>query len=819
MRYHPFMGEDADSRRRVDSTSPMPTAGTKVAGYVIEGVLGTGGMGRVYRAHDPKLNRYVAIKFLAATFGDDSARRRFEQEARLASKLNHPHILTVLETGNFNGLPYLVSEFVDGGTLADWTQKTKPSWRQTVELLTGVADALACAHEAGLLHSDIKPKNILVTTTGYAKLADFGLAKLTRRTDSEVADAPTAGLSESGVILGTVAYMSPEQATGKTLDSRSDVFSFGVVLYEMLADRQAFPGDTSIDILHNILHAQPQPLSPGLPTALRSLVEKALEKDPADRYQTMREVVVDLRRMTRQTEAAKSEPLAQKRRRPTWNAIAAAVLIGTLLVLAYAKWAPSILSPRAGVDHPQIHSVAVLPLRNASRDTDQDYFADGMTDVLTTSLANISGLNVIARTSAMRYQGTTKSAPEIARELHVDALIQGAAQRDGDHVRITVELVDAATERTLWTQSYPREFKDVLPLQNEVAQTIAQEVQVKLTPQEKTRLTNIHPAKPEAQEAILRAYYWAHKGNSQKALQYLLEATTKDPNYAEAWAVLAGTYGIMINGGLMSATEGHPKWVAAVERAMELDESLSSAHMARAVLLEYYDWNWKDSETEFLRAIALNQSDANNHLWYADLLQTVGRQDAAIMEAKLAVQLDPYSFPANDLLAEMLRMAGRNDEAIAQSKILLDPNIDPSEAAGHRTLGLAYFQKGDLKRAVSELQELNRKGAAFMGQNEVPYYTDGAKANLAHALAVSGNRKEALKLLGELIQTSKRRHVASWAFVLIYTGLGEKDHAFEYLDKGYEERPSDIAYVGIEPRLEPLRNDPRYKDLMRRMGL
>ena len=430
-----------------------------------------------------------------------------------------------------------------------------------------------------------------------------------------------------------------------------------------------------------------------------------------------------------------------------------------------------------GASRPQIRAIAVLPLRNISRDPDQEYFADGMTEALTTSLAQISALNVIARTSAMRYQGTQKTSREIAQELHVDAVVEGATQRSGNRVLITAQLIEGSSDRHLWAKSYERDLLDMLALQNDVAQAIAQEIQVTLTPQEQARLTKVRPVNPEAQEAYLRGVYWDQKGDIPKAFDYFRQATEKDPNYAAAHAALAGGYGLMMDIGRLSAKEAYPKWRAAVNRALQVDGALAEAHSSLADLLQYHDWNWGEAEREYQRAIQLNPNFALAHLWYSWLLTTTGRHDEAIVEARKAQQLDPYSFFVNLALGQELVRARRDDEAIEQARRLLDFRADAAADAA-MIMGLAYEQKGDLEHAISELQQAVKLGKA---RAPIPSVDDQYLANLAHAYGVSGSRRDALQLLAELTETSKQRPVPSWAFAIIYAGLGDKDRAFESL--------------------------------------
>lgn len=772
--------------------------GTELGGYRIEGVLGEGGMGVVYRALDTKLNRTVAVKLLSSNLADATARRRFQREAQTASSLNHPHVLTVHDAGEIGERQYLVTEFVDGGTLRDWGRIQKRDWRQVVELLVGVADGLATAHDAGILHRDVKPENILVAKNGYAKLADFGLAKLADD-GSDATRTITGHKTRPGMVMGTIAYLSPEQAAGNPLDARSDIFSFGVVLYELLAGRRPFVGATGLEVLQAITHGTPQPLPPDVPAALRSLVEKALEKDPAHRYQSMREMVVDLRRLTRQSDEIHA-PRTPSSSRMAWRLAVAAVVLSIAGIAAWKLW------PRASLH--QVRSLAVLPLRNVSRDPNQQYFADGMTDALTTGLSQVSALSVIARTSAMRYQGTQKTTPQIARELNVDAVVEGSVQRSGNRVLITAELVDGSTDHHLWAKSYERDASDALGLQYEVAQAIAGEIQVKLTRQEQARLAQPRPVDLGAQEAYLRGVYWSDKFDEPKALGYFQEAVQRDPNYAAAYAALSFTYGVMVGYGLMPAEEGDPKWRAAVTKAMELDDTLADVHVSLGILLQYHDWNWTGAEREFERAVQLNPNQPSVHLVLGDNFCITGRLDQAIAEERRARQLNPYSVNHNYMLGYTLEFAGRNDEAIQLGRMMLD--LDPWYA--HWVMGLAFEHKGDSQHAITELKEMVKLGK---DGTQLPQ----GVADLAHAYAVFGRKKEALQLLAELTEMSKSRFVPSWAFAIVHVGLGDKDRAFQWLDKAYDERPSDLQNIKVDPRMEPLRSDPRYQDLLLRMGL
>ena len=528
-------------------------------------------------------------------------------------------------------------------------------------------------------------------------------------------------------------------------------------------------------------------------------MEKALEKDPAHRYQSMRDMVVDLRRLMR-TSRETTAPVAPARRKFAWALIAATVV---LLIAGGATWK---FWPRAG-SH-QIRSLAVLPLRNVSRDPDQQYFADGMTDALTTGLAQVGALSVIARTSAMRYEGTKKATPEIARELHVDAVVEGSVQRSGDRVRITAELIDGSNDHLLWAKSYERDARDALGLQNEVAQAIAGEIQVKLTPQEQARLSPPRPVNPEAQEAYLRGIYWREKGDPAKSLAYFQQATGKDPRYAAAWASLGMEYSMMTDARMIPVKEGHARERAAVTRALELDDTSAEAHLALGGILEFRDWNWAEADRELRRAIQLNPNLAFAHAVLSEGLAALGRFEEAVAEIRRARQLGPYDETMNYGTAQILLYARHYDQAIEQG-------VKANELFPHLCDGiirLAYEEKGDSQHAISGLRELVKIGKDWPVRPVL-------LADLAHAYAAFGNKQEASRLLAEMIELSKRRDVNPWLFAIVYTGMGDKDRAFEWLGQAYDQRSDEVAWIKAEPRMDPLRSDPRYKELLLRLGL
>jgi serine/threonine protein kinase len=502
-------------------------AGTRLGQYEIVSLVGAGGMGEVYQALDSKLKRVVAVKFLPDRLASPEGQRRFQLEAQAASLLAHPHIVTVHDVGELEGRQYLVTEYVDGGTLRDWLQSHRRSWREVAELLIGVADGLSAAHAAGILHRDIKPDNVLITKTGYGKLADFGLARLDERSASkDETHALTPAITQPGVLVGTVAYMSPEQVTGQHLDARSDVFSFGVLLYECFAGNRPFLGTSDVDVLHAILHGTPAPLGDEIPLALRAVVIKSLQKNPSDRYQTMQELVVELRRLLRDVSARNRETSQ------LWARAIAAVVVALIGVISWRLW------QTAGDQ--RVRRIAVLPLENISGDANQEAFADGTTEAIILNLAQVHSLSVISHTSVMHFKKTTKTIPEIGRELHVDAFVTGTVQSAGGHVRVNAQLIDASTDRNLWANRFDRERTDVLQLEEDVAQAVAHEVQGHITPEELKRLSGARKVNPEAYDEYLLGRYlvWKNSGpeSYQQAIQHLTRATRLDPDFGAAHA-------------------------------------------------------------------------------------------------------------------------------------------------------------------------------------------------------------------------------------------------------------------------------------------
>jgi TolB-like protein/predicted Ser/Thr protein kinase len=784
--------------------------GQTLGHYRILEKVGSGGMGVVYRARDEQLERDVALKVLpSGTLSNDASRRHFRKEALALAKLNHPNIETVYEFDTQDGMDFLVMEYVPGKTLADRLIGGALPEKEVIALGMQIAAALAEAHEHGIVHRDLKPANIALTEKGQAKVLDFGLAKLLRPRDETTADS----LSSTHGAAGTLPYMSPEQLRGEQVDARSDIYTIGAVLYEMATYRRAFGEPLASRLIDAVLHQTPVPpraLNPRISPELERIILKCLDKNPEQRYQSAKELLVDLRRLEQSTSGELVTPAPPPKRwsrgtRLAAYGVAALVALAAMLTAIYAGgWRDRFL---VRTQPAQIRSIAVLPLGDLSGNPREDYFADGVTEALITELAQIDGLRVISRTSVMVYKGARKPLPQIARELQVDAVVDGSVQRSGDKVRINAQLIEASTDRHLWAKSYERDLRDILTVQSAVAKAIADEVQIKLTPQEQARLAKPRQVNPEALEAYLAGRFYWNKRTAEgleKSIAYFTRAITKDPNYALAYAGLADSYHVLPELSGVPVEEAFPKARSAALKALEIDDSLGEAHSALANVKEDYDWDWKGAEEEYKRAIELSPGHVLAHASYSNLLFELGRLPEALSEARVAQQLDPLSAIANDNLSGVLYYAGQYDQAVEQCRKTLD--IDPMSPQAHRHLGQVYVQKQFYGEAVSELKkavELSR------GSTE-------ALAELGYVFAVSGKKDDARRALLELKSATD---ASPYRLAIVYAGLAEKEKALEALKEAVNRRSPGVVHLKVSPVFQELRSDERFQELLIYMGL
>ena len=743
--------------------------GTQLGSYRIESQLGEGGMGTVYRALDTKLNRLVAIKFLSADRADAVARRRFQREAQMASSLNHPHILTVHEAGEFEGRQYLVTEFVDGGTLQDWAKAEKRGWRQTVALLTDVADGLAAAHAAGMTHRDIKPANILVGKSGYAKLADFGLAKLT---DTKAADVTrTLGVEPTrpGMIVGTVAYMSPEQASGGPVDARSDIFSFGVVLYEMIAGRRPFAGANDLEVLQTIKHAAAASLAEDVPTALRGVVEKALEKDAADRYQSMREMVVDLRRLMRPPTEAPARVVADR-----------------------------------------MASIAVLSFADMSAAKDQDWFCDGIAEEILNALTPLKGLRVAARTSAFSFKGKSDDLRTIGEKLNVTTVLEGSVRRAGDRVRITTQLSDVQNGYQLWSERYDRELKDIFDIQDEIAKAIVEKLRVTLAGVKDDRLVEQATKNVEAYQLYLkgRALLSRRGANMRPAIDLFQKAVELDPGYSLAWAGIAEALTWLAITGFARGCDSKPQAMAAATRSIELDPGSAAGHTALACASLVFENNRTAARQEYERALELNPSYALGRCWYAlfYLQWACGDFERGVAEGRRALDTDPLSAYVTMILACCLCTAGRLDEAIETA--LRAVQQDPESFVARWALGVSLGTAGRCEEAVSTLET----AIGMSGRQSIAF------TSLATAFGYWRKRPEASALHRELLDRASQRYVPASHLALTAEAAGQREDAIAFARRAWDDRePPFILWARHFPDYRSLRSDPRFAAILREM--
>ena len=817
---------------------------TTLAHYRIVSKLGAGGMGEVYLAQDTKLDRRVALKILPADVVADQTRiRRFIQEAKAASALNHPNIITIHDFQQIDSMNFIATEFIDGETLRERI-RAGMELAEILDVAIQTVSALAAAHAAGIIHRDIKPENIMVRRDGYVKVLDFGLAKLSERRDSVTDPEASTAMVNTGVglVMGTAVYMSPEQAKGVKVDERTDLWSLGAVLYEMMTGHVPFFGETTTETISQILLKEPAPLTryaPEAPAELERIVNKALTKNCDERYQSAKDLLIDLRNLKRKLEvdaeidrtaptdfrgAATASGGASARATANIAGTAtntasivsgikehklAALVAVVVLALAAVALIPSL---RGGNTEASIDSIAVLPFENRSVDAETEYLSDGLSESLIYRLSQLPNLRVTPTSVVFRYKGKQADGVKAGNELGVSAVLSGRIIQRVDNLTISAELVDVRNNKLLWGEQYDRKMSDLLATQREIAREIVDKLRLKVSGEEKG-ITKHYTESNDAYQLYLKGqFYWNKRTEEglRKSLEYYQQAIERDPNFALAYSGLADAYdllGVPDASGAMSPNEAMPKAKAAALKALEIDDTLAEPHVSLAHQKYYYERDWTGAEREYKRAIELNPNYPTAHSWYAVYLMSAGRFEESQGQIKRALELDPLSLPLNMALGWVLLTARQNDQSVDQLRKTLE--MDRNFVLTHHRLGLAYEQQGKYDEAITEFKEvLNLTAGKPLGM-----------AALAHAYALSGKRVEAQKLLAELQEQSKVRFVSPATVAAIYVALGEKDEAFTWLEKAEKARDGLLARLKVDSRFDPLRSDPRFTDLVRRVGV
>jgi len=822
------------------------SAGTKLGHYEILSKIGEGGMGEVYLAQDTSLHRKVALKILPDDLASNKDRmRRFLQEAQSAAALNHPNIATIHEIGEYQGTHFIAMEFIDGVTLREKIHREHVELGKLFRYLQHAAEGLAKAHAAGIVHRDLKPDNIMVTRDGHAKILDFGLAKLIEQqpvpssNPSEVATAAMPQHSTPGAILGTVGYMSPEQAQGKTkeIDQRSDIFSFGCILFEAATGKKPFEGDSVVKSLHMVIYEPAPPLSdfnPAAPPELQRIVRRCLAKDPDERYQSIKEVAIELKGLRRDLEGGGSDATAPPPMKTEVTTSQAAsthasaspsslqthlssaeyivsgikqhkLVAGIVLLLLVMGTIALVVFPRATNGEAAIDSIAVIPFDNKSNDADAEYLSDGLAESLTYRLSQIPNLKVSPTSSAIRYKGKAQDVKTVANELGVNAVMTGRVLKRDDNLTISVELVDARSNKLLWGEHYDRKMADLLATQREIAVAITQKLQLKLAGNDAKGVARQYTDNNEAYQLYLKGrFHFAKRTNDdiRRSIDLYQQAISLDPKFALAYVGIAESYAVMPSYPFMSPAEAMPQAKAAATKALELDPNLAEAHMVAGMNAAFYEWDWAAAEREFKRSVELGPNVAITHYRYAwDFLSPMGQHDEAIAEMKRAMELEPLAVQQGANFAAVLMYARQFDAALEQAKKTYE--LDPGHGGAEHWLCHILNIKG----MYAETLSIAEKNPSIF------------QSDASYAYAKSGQRQKAEQVIASWKELGKTKYVSNYWIAVSYAALGERDAAFVELEKAYQAREWFLQRLKVDPFMDPLRDDPRFKTLVKRLGL
>jgi serine/threonine-protein kinase len=776
----------------------MEFVGRTLGHYHIAAQIGEGGMGVVYRARDLTLERDVAVKVLpTGTLADESERKRFRKEALALAKLNHTNIEAVFEFGEQDGIDFLVMEYVPGEPLSEKLRGGALREKEICTLGEQVAAALAEAHEQGVVHRDLKPGNIQVTPKGQVKVLDFGLAKLLRPAgDAEL----TASVTEAMVVAGTLPYMAPEQLLGEAVDGRADLFALGAVLYEMATGQRAFPhtqGPRLIDAILHLMPPAPRAVNSKVSPALEAIILKCLEKDPNRRYQSARELFVDLERLRAPTSTAVTESPVKARARKLWLASAAAVLV-LAAVAAYVYWPRTTLA-----------SLAVLPFENRTGNPELEYLSDGVTESVIHRVSLVPKLKVIAYSSVARYKGKEPEPGQVAQELRVEAVLTGRLAAQDDALSVNLELINAEDSTRLWGGHYRKTLNELVNLESEIVRQLLGALHLEFTGEEEKRIAQEPTRNPEALRLYMKGRYeigqW-NKAATERGIALFRQALALDPTYALAWAGLADAY-YSISNTYLPPSEAIPLARTAAEKALALDEQLAEAHAALGITKAAYDWDWEGAEREYKRALALNPNSASAHHYYALLLMVRGRFAESRKEFALARELDPLSAIYAAIAVYPLLFSGQYEQALSESEKILA--IDPQFCSAHVNAAWALILLGRADEAVKRMESAVKLETCYLN----------TPAWLAYAYASAGRKAEARAVLKKLEATAKNEYLAIYLLALPYVALGDTEIALRWLERAYEHRVEEMCLLNVDPALRPLRTHPRFQALLKKLNL